>query len=164
MLRAALATALTAAALLAGSARAQQASEPGADEDPNLIVARTVQPRIAYRGIPTEDNPVMVRATTFPAQIFHGTLNGTLDQLLGDGDLGQRGSAGMAVHAATQALTGPALGNNVLLGPGGSAGAPPMGPGASVGGAIGAATAGLGDLITHSVMQAVAPAANGGGK
>lgn len=158
-------SALTALAVYGSTARAQQA--PAADdsgasvEDPNMIIARTVQPRIAYRGIATEDNPVQVRATMFPAQIFHGTLNGTLDRLLGDGELNQRGSSGLALNAATQALTGPALGGNALLGPS-ATGGPPIGSSASAGGAVGAATAGLGDLITNSVMQAVAPTAPAG--
>lgn len=158
--------ALASLALYGSVARAQEAPAPevsgAGDEDPNMIIARTLQPRVAYRGIPTEDNPVQVRATMFPAQIFHRTLNGTLDRLLGDGELNQRGSSGLALNAATQALTGPALGGNALLGPS-AAGGPPIGPSATVGGAVGAATAGLGDLITHSVMQAVAPAASAGG-
>ena len=158
--------ALTALASYGSAARAQQAPAPqesGAGAaDPNMIIARTVQPRIAYRGIPTGDNPVLVRATMFPAQIFHGTLNGTLDRLLGDGELDQHGSSGLALNAATQALPGPTLGGNALLGPS-ATGGPPIGPSASVGGAVGAATAGLGDLITPSVMQAVAPTALAGG-
>lgn len=161
-----LSCALMALAWYGSVASAQQAPAPqesGAGAaDPTMIVARTVQPRIAYRGIPTEDNPVRVRATMFPAQIFHGTLNGSLDRLLGDGELDQRGSSGLALNAAAQGLTSPALGGNALLGPSASGG-PPIGPSVSVGGAVGAATAGLDDLITHSVMQAVAPTAPAGG-
>lgn len=165
---AALPCAVAAVFAVAGQVHAQDAA-PGAtpindaSEDPSVVIARTVHPRIAYRALPAQDNPVRTQATTFPAQIFHGTLERSLAPLIGDAELDQHGSAGLSPTTATQALTGllvpadamGAANPNAMLG--GSASAPPMGPTMSVGGAVKSATAGIGDLVTGSVMQALAP-------
>lgn len=148
----------------AGAAQGQQAGP--ASEDPTVVVARTVHPRIAYRALPAQENPIRTEATTFPGQVFHGTLDRSLAPLIGDAELGQHGSSGLSPSAATGALTGllvpteslGASGNNGLLGPSATA---PMGPTASVGGAVTNATAGIADLVTGSVMQALAPQGNG---
>lgn len=134
-------------------------------QDPGINVARTVNPRIAYRGIPLEDNPIRVRATTFPSQIFHGTLNDSLGFLTDDAELGSNelgsntGSVGLAMDA-TRALLAPASDTRLLNGPAMGGGAP-LGMGGSVGGAIGNATQGLAGTITSAVLGAVqaAPAA-----
>lgn len=151
------------ACLVSLPARAQQAAGASA-QDPALVIARTVQPRIAYRGVPLEDNPVHSSATTFPARIFHGTLDRTITQLV-DGDLGQRGSAGVAAAASAMPALSSAttsLGGSALLGPSASGGTS-IGPAATVGGAVGGATAGLGGLITGNVMQTLDATRSGGG-
>ena len=94
---------LRAAAALAGlvvvpavCAQDAPSTAPGTGPDPVLIVTRTVQPRIAYRGLPRDQNPVHTQATVFPAQVFHRTLDGVLGQLVGDDALNQTASAGVA--------------------------------------------------------------------
>ncbi|MGN7917958.1 hypothetical protein [Lysobacter sp. 22409] len=146
--------------MFAGAAQGQQAGP--ASEDPTVVIARTVHPRIAYRALPAQENPIRTVATTFPGQVFHGTLDRSLAPLIGDAELGQHGSSGLSPSAATGALTGllvptESLGAG-LLGPSATA---PMGPTASVGGAVTNATAGIADLVTGSVMQALAPQGNG---
>ncbi len=142
-------------------------------ENPGMVVARTVNPRIAYRGVPTEENPIHTEATLFPARTFHAALDGTIGELLGDEALGARGSAGIhagvvagSVGAATQSAIGLVfLGGSGPLGSNMGAGATSIGPGAAVGGAVGRAvsggTAGFGSLI--GAMPAVVPARQGGG-
>lgn len=138
------------------------------EQDTTIVIARTVHPRIAYRALPAQDNPVHTQATAFPGQVFHGTLDRSLSPLLGDAELDQHGSTGLSPLLAgnTNTLNGllvPVGGAaNPMLGP--SASTAPMGPTASVGGAVTAATAGLGDRITGSVMQALAPQLQGSGR
>lgn len=140
-----------------------RAADPGADT--TVVIARTVHPRIAYRALPAQDNPVRTEATTFPGQVFHATLDRSLAPLLDDAALGQHGSGGIGVGAATDAVTG-LLVSGAGLGAGNPLGGPaasaPLGASASVGGAVVGATAGLGDTITGAVMQAVMPAATPG--
>lgn len=157
-------------ALLAPAAFAQQAAQ---QEDPGFVVARTVMPRIAYRGVPLEDNPIHTRATVFPARVFHSTLNNALDnalggngQALGDGELSAATGSGGIVMDATRnmlvpdAQTGAAgLG---LMGTGAAGGAP-LGMGASVGGSIRGATEGLGGTITGALSSALQPTAGAAG-
>lgn len=156
-------------ATAAVDARAQQGA--GSDKDPTVVIARTVHPRVAYRGIPLEENPVQTEATTFPGTVFHGAMDSMIGELV-DGELGQRGSAGIATGDAVQSaldngLSGLAPG--ALLGAGSASGGPARGPGASVGGAVsgvgsavGSATSNIGSLVTNSVMQAVGKAGDGG--
>lgn len=141
-----------------------QAQDAGG-EDPGVVVTRTVQPRIAYRGIPTQDNPIHARATTFPAQVFHGTMDDVLGRLAGEELLGQHGSAGLAGDVG-RALTGAGPAGTsaapaAVFGPAaqGALGRVPIGPGATVGGA----TAGIGERIGGSVLRVLAPAATPGG-
>ncbi|TKR30151.1 hypothetical protein FCE95_08370 [Luteimonas gilva] len=142
-------------ALLAPFASAQQAP---AQEDPGFVIARTVNPRIAYRGIPTEDNPIKVRATTFPAHIFHGTLDNALGDALGDNELnGATGSGGLVLKA-----TRDMLGTSAPIGAAGmgmagvsAGGGTPLGMGATVGGSVRGATEGLGGTITGALSNAM---------
>lgn len=142
-------------ALLAPIAFAQQAAP---EQDPGFVIARTVNPRIAYRGIPTEDNPVKVRATVFPAQIFHGTLGNALGDALGDNELnGATGSGGLVLKA-TRDMLGPQtpLGGAGMGMAGVSAnGGAPLGMGASVGGSVRGATEGLSGTITGALSNAM---------
>jgi hypothetical protein len=129
------------------SALAQQTGNPG-----DIIVERNVMPRDAFRAVPRDENPVAVRATTFPAPAFDSMLG----SLVSDSDLTQaHGSQGVASMSATggaaslQALTnllgGSATGSNVPVGTGG----------------IAPATTGIGGKISMSVTGALAPLSAG---
>ncbi|SDQ74833.1 hypothetical protein SAMN05443245_2608 [Paraburkholderia fungorum] len=126
-------------------AQAQQVTNPG-----DIIVERTVTPRDAFVPVPRDQDPVAVRATTFPANSF----NPAIAQLVGDTDLtNAHGSSGVAdngvlggtgMQAVTQILSGRATGNNIALNSG----------------SIGAPAAGIGGTITSSVTGALAPLSN----
>lgn len=115
-------------------------------KDPGMVIARTVNPRIAYRGIPIEENPIHSEATLFPARTFHSAIDGITGQLLGDDALGARGSAGVHAGAATEAVI-----RRVLAGESG-----PLGPG------LGARTAGMGANDALGGARAVGGAAVSG--
>jgi hypothetical protein len=127
------------------NAAAQQSVNPG-----DIIVERTITPRDAFVPVPHDQNPVAVRATTFPANSF----NPAIAQLVGDSDLtNAHGSSGVAqggvlggtgMQAVTQILSGKATGNNVALNSGG----------------IGMPGPGIGGTITSSVTGALAPLSN----
>lgn len=124
---------------------AQQAVNPG-----DIIVERTVTPRDAFIPVPKNQDPVAVRATTFPANSF----NPAVAQIVGDTDLtNAHGSSGVAdggvpggtgMQAVTQILSGRATGSNVALNSGG----------------IGLPAPGIGGTITSSVTGALAPLSN----
>ncbi|MFM0660034.1 hypothetical protein [Paraburkholderia sediminicola] len=124
------------------SATAQQTVNPG-----DIIVERTVTPRDAFVPVPRDQDPVAVRATTFPANSF----NPAIAQLVGDTDLtNAHGSSGVAdggvlggtgMQAVTQILSGKTTGNNIALNAGG----------------IGMPGPGIGGTITSSVTGALAP-------
>lgn len=160
--------------VLAPGIAAQETSDGAmAVEDPSMIIARTINPRIAYRGIPTEQNPIHTEATLFPARTFHAALDGTIGELLGDEALGARGSAGIhagvaagAVGAATQSTIRLVfLGGSSPLQSRTGAGATSIGPGATFGGtvsrAVGGGTAGFGGLV--GAMPGIMPTQQGGG-
>jgi len=142
-------------------------SRPG---DHVLVVTRTVQPRIAYRGVELADNPVRMQATVFPGRVFHHTVDDSLERLLGDSELVQVGSAGVGGGATIRALladgldlrSGQSSGVRAMAADGGAAGMAPMGMAASSGGAVSAATRGLGDTIQSSLVPALGTAAGGG--
>ena len=72
-----------------------------ADEPGDLIIERTITPRIAYDVVPKQDDPVAVRVTTFPKTTFDEVMGG----LVSDLDLnGARGSAGVAGGGSSSAL------------------------------------------------------------
>lgn len=156
---------LRAAAALAGlvvvpavCAQDAPSTAPGTGPDPVLIVTRTVQPRIAYRGLPRDQNPVHTQATVFPAQVFHRTLDGVLGQLVGDDALNQTASAGVAGFTTGPAMTDATgqLGTAVVMGTsqtalqGGIAGT--VGGIGGAGGPIGRATGGLAGTITGALL------------
>lgn len=124
---------------------AQQAVNPG-----DIIVERTITPRDAFTPVPKNQDPVAVRATTFPASTF----NPAIAELVGDNDLtNAHGSSGVSdggvaggtgMQAVTQILSGRATGNNVALNAG----------------SIGMPAAGIGGTITSSVTGALAPLSN----
>ena len=143
-------------------------------KDPGMVIARTVNPRIAYRGIPIEENPIHSEATLFPARTFHSAIDGITGQLLGDDALGARGSAGVHAGAATEAAMsrviagessplGPGLGRRTA-GMGANAALGGAGGGAAVGGAVGRAVGGgamAGGLF--GALPAIMPSRQGGG-
>jgi hypothetical protein len=146
LLPATLASAITLlSTCFASDALAQQVVNPG-----DIIVERTVTPRDAFVPVPRDQDPVAVRATTFPANTF----NPAIAQLVGDTDLtNAHGSSGVAsggvlggtgMQAVTQILSGKATGNSVALNAGG----------------IGAPGPGIGGTITSSVTGALAPLSN----
>ncbi|RDK01396.1 hypothetical protein DLM46_17945 [Paraburkholderia lacunae] len=146
---AALAAPAAAVVLLAAGfsvdAAAQQVTNPG-----DIIVERTITPRDAFVPVPKSEDPVAVRATTFPATSFDPAIA----QVVGDTDLtNAHGSTGVAeggvlgssgMQAVTQILSGKTTGNNVALNAG----------------TIGMPAPGVGGTITSSVTGALAPLSN----
>ncbi|WP_233802653.1 hypothetical protein [Paraburkholderia sp. HP33-1] len=134
----------------ASYAYAEQVANPG-----DIIVERSVTPRDAFVPVPRDQDPVAVRATTFPANSFDPAIA----TLVGDTDLtNAHGSTGVAaggalggtgMQAVTQILSGKATGNTIPLNSGG----------------IGGPAAGIGGTISSSVTGALAPLSNalGGG-
>lgn len=136
--------------------QAQQASNDSQALDHRIVVSRTVQARVAYRGIALDDNPVRVQARTFPSRVFQETLDASMERLVGDGELAHFGSIGIDRHAALHfaPLAGrPGAPTPLMLGGAGSASATPLGSGASAGGAVSAATRDLGNLVLGSLAQ-----------
>ncbi|RQR54366.1 hypothetical protein DIE19_25685 [Burkholderia sp. Bp9126] len=126
-----------------GAAHAQeQVANPG-----DIIVLRNVTPRVAYHNVPTDQDPVLSRATTFPSNSF----NPMMATMVSDLDLtNAHGSNGVApggmlgdlgMQAVTRALAGDAGGGSIVRG--------------AVGGAP--ATGGIGGMIAGSVTGALAP-------
>lgn len=150
-------------ALLAAPVLTVRADEPAPQAQPAapasagmpdqvLVLARTVHPRIAYRGPAPDENPVRVQVTVFPGDAMTDSLGAIGGSLLGDGEL-----AGTAPMVPLQQLTGPGgplMGLGAAFsGTGGSA--TPIGTAAnSVGGSVLRATNGLGSTITRAVMAA----------
>jgi hypothetical protein len=136
--------ALLLGALAAGAAtlaNAQQVTNPG-----DIIVERQITPRIAYDNVPKSQDPVLVRATTFPANSF----NPMMATLVSDADLtSAHGSTGLAeggvgaagLQAVTRILSGNTTGSNVALNNGN----------------IGTPAPGIGGTISSSVSGALAP-------
>ncbi|PCE27815.1 hypothetical protein BWP39_04725 [Paraburkholderia acidicola] len=130
-----------AAASGAGIAAAQQVVNPG-----DIIVEREITPRSAFAHVPRDQDPVAVRATTFPANTFDPMMA----QVVSDADLTTaRGSSGLApigamgdsIQGVTRILSGNVAGGNIPLGTGGA----------------GLAGAGIGGTIAQSVTGALAP-------
>ena len=132
------------AALAAGfaSTAGAQVTNPG-----DIIVERQITPRSAFDSVPTNQDPVLVRATTFPANSF----NPAMAQLASDTELTNAhgsngvntGSAlnGTGMQAVTRILSGNTTGSNIPLNSGG----------------IGQPAPGIGGTLTSSVTGALAP-------
>jgi hypothetical protein len=124
------------------TAAAQQVANPG-----DIIVERQITPRDAFVAVPTSQDPVAVRATTFPANTFDpamATLVTDSDLTNAHGSSGVGGNAalsGTGLQAVTQILSGKTTGNNIALNAGG----------------IGQPAAGIGGTISSSVVGALAP-------
>ncbi|WP_233850783.1 hypothetical protein [Paraburkholderia sp. HD33-4] len=143
--RSALLASVIVTACFASQAYAEQVANPG-----DVIVERSVMPRDAFVSVPRDQDPVAVRATTFPANSFDPTIA----TLVGDTDLtNAHGSTGVAeggalggtgMQAVTQILSGKATGNTIPLNAGG----------------IGGPAAGVGGTVSSSVTGALAPLSN----
>jgi hypothetical protein len=132
------------AAALATGVSAQQVANPG-----DIIVERDVTPRSAFDNVPKNQDPVLVRATTFPKNSYDPAIA----MLVSDTDLtNARGNSGVntggalageaaGTQAITRILVGNASGSNAALGADGSA--------QSMGG--------LGGTISSTVSGALAP-------
>ncbi|MDR3095502.1 MAG: hypothetical protein LBV73_00335 [Paraburkholderia sp.] len=132
------------AAALAAGVGAQQVANPG-----DIIVERDITPRSAFASVPKSQDPVLVRATTFPKNTFDPTMA----TLVSDTDLtNAHGNSGVNTNGA---LAGQAAGvqaiNRVLVGN-------PAGSGAALGaGGSAQAVGGLGGTISSTVTGALAP-------
>jgi hypothetical protein len=131
----------TLAAGVTTPASAEQFVNPG-----DIIVERQITPRIAYDNVPKSQDPVLVRATTFPASSF----NPIMATMVSDADLtSAHGSTGLAdagvgaagLQAVTRILSGNTTGSNVALNSGG----------------IGQPAPGIGGTISSSVSGALTP-------
>lgn len=133
------------AAALAAGVSAQQVVNPG-----DIIVERDITPRSAFANVPKSQDPVLVRATTFPKNSFDpamATLVNDTDLTNARGNSGVNTSGAMAgeaagVQAINRILVGsPAGGSNTALGAGGSA----------------SVVGGIGNTISSTVTGALAP-------
>lgn len=134
------------------------ATSPAGDapthEDQTLVVARTVEPRVAYRALEPKDNPVRVEATTFPGRTFHGAIDGLVGadgiQLAALDELAERVPVTAARGPGAMLL--PATTPSAAVQPG-------MGPAASAGrGGAGGAVVRATSMIAPTVLQGVAKA------
>ncbi|TAM05936.1 MAG: hypothetical protein EPN70_07085 [Paraburkholderia sp.] len=133
------------AAGVSAVAAAQQGDNPG-----DIVVARDITPRSAFANVPKRQDPVAVRATTFPASGFDPAMAAVAS----DADLtNARGSAGVAPGSTTntnanaagmQALTGILSGRNT---------------GSNVAMGASAQPGGIGNTISSGVNGALAPLA-----
>lgn len=132
--------------LVATSAFAQQVTNPG-----DIIVERDITPRIAYRSVPLDQDPVLVRATTFPANTFDPMMANVVSDL----ELTNAyGSSGIAPNGVASGNAGLAAVSQILTGsmPGGSINGGP--------GAMATPSGGIGGMISSSVTGALIPVAS----
>ncbi|MFD1555586.1 hypothetical protein ACFSHT_08080 [Paraburkholderia silviterrae] len=140
---AAVLSAAFAAALTAGVS-AQQVANPG-----DIIVERDITPRSAFASVPKSQDPVIVRATTFPKNSYDpamATLVSDTDLTNAHGNSGVNASGALAgeaagVQAINRILVGNPSGSNGALGAGGSA----------------QALGGIGGTISSTINGALAP-------
>ncbi|KGR92888.1 hypothetical protein [Burkholderia pseudomallei] len=134
--------AITLFGMVGANAFSQQSVNPG-----DIIVERTITPRIAYRPVPKDQDPVAVRATTFPASSFDPTMATAVSDLDLTNAHGSSGIApnGLAINAGMAAVT------QVLTGDTASRGFSHV----PTGGA--ASASGIGGMIAGSVTNTVAP-------
>lgn len=146
-----------AAAEETSAATPTQATPASAVPDPEVVITRRVQPRVAYRGVPLEANPVANRAAVFPRQVFHGAIDNVVGLLAADEELDARPATGLQpqlVAGTVDAATAPV--HALLAGPRAAAGAAtPLGGAARVDGTVSGATADLGSIITGALTPAL---------
>lgn len=138
----------------AGTAVASEAPGDGG-RDETLVLARSVMPRIAYRGLEPTQNPVKVESTVFPGRVFGATLDGLLGTLVGEDALDERAPAGLAAMRGSGDVAprpGFAPEPRGAL-PAGGASAP-LGAAGGIGGSVMRATSGIADTITAATLRA----------
>jgi hypothetical protein len=112
----------------------------------DIIVERDVTPRSAFDSVPKSQDPVLVRATTFPANTFDPTMAAVVSDAeltSAHGSTGviastTAGATAASMQVLTGVLSGRESGNNMAMGAGVQAG-------------------GMGGSITTSVTGALAP-------
>jgi len=132
------------AATLSAGVSAQQVTNPG-----DIVIERDITPRSAFASVPKNQDPVLVRATTFPKNSFDpamATLVTDTDLTNARGNSGVNTSGALAgeaagVQAINRILVGNPSASNAALGAGGSA----------------QAMGGLGGTISSTVNGALAP-------
>lgn len=142
-------------ALILSSPLAMAASPPEQDaRDQVLVVARDVMPRIAYRGLEPDQNPVRVQAVTFPGRIFHGAVDAMVADLVGESELQRTTTGGGLGMPAPMTQLTPSVHPEGAAGMGSmTAAQAPLGAGASPAGAIGRATAGIADAVLAATAR-----------
>jgi hypothetical protein len=135
----------------AGTAAMLPALPAVADEPGDLVIERTITPRIAYDVVPKKDDPVAVSETTFPKSTFDDVMGG----LVSDLDLnGARGSEGVAGSGSTSALAAATAALGV-----GSSGQQRNGAPMGLSGMGGTNT--IGTAISQTITGALAPLTSG---
>lgn len=138
--------------LLAGTLPLVAGAQSAPDADPQLILTRTVEPRVAYKALPrTTDNPVAAQAPVFPAVAFGNAMDGLVVQRVDDTVLGALGAGGLVNTGDPRSAK--FMPESLRLGPTAQGTAPAglSGPG----GAIGHATSGIGNVVTSTLAQAL---------
>lgn len=128
------------------------AAQTAASDDPYIVIARTVEPRVAYRGFDdATDNPIRAQAPLFPAAAFGRSIDGVIAEGVDDDVLRALGAGGVGASGGprTFGVVPQALG----FGPAAQGSAPAGLSGA--GGAIGHATSGIGGIVTSTLSQAL---------
>jgi len=139
-------------ALLASGAASAGETAPAGMADETMVVARSVMPRIAYRGLEPTANPVRVEATVFPGRVFNGVVGTLVERLAGDDELADRAPLQRPGVTAMRGTGVDMLGTGVgLQGAGPSASTR---TGGSIGSMVSAATAGIGDRVTQAMQRA----------
>ncbi|MBN4665048.1 hypothetical protein HUS70_09060 [Pandoraea nosoerga] len=137
-------------AMLPGSVRAEPAT-PG-----DLVIERNIGPRIAYRGLPREQNPIGIAVPAFPTGPFN-TAMGAVKQVT-DNELTGHGSAGL-ITSTVQSGISPVMGVLVGNARGGNALNTSNGVGGGFAGAMGGSggVGSIGTLVPSVISSALAP-------
>ncbi|AJG25068.1 hypothetical protein [Cupriavidus basilensis] len=142
------------AAFVAALASFSAIADPG-----DIVVLRSVEPRIAYRGIPQGDMPIAAAVEPFPSARFQQSTAAVASDLT-DSDLAAavgRSAAGAAVSGTSQSTTGRlALAPSQIEGLANGSGA------GSVSGGIAAQVAQATGNMTGALMHGLVPLAVGG--
>jgi hypothetical protein len=139
------------------------ATFPAFAQSSDIVILRSVEPRVAYRGIPPEEMPVSVAVQPFPTERFGHNVDAVVTSLT-DGDLAgavsRHHTTGAQGHAAMSARTPPASlpARHEPL----TAGDLPGPPGAGTGRVAGQVTQATG-AMTGALMRALAPLSAGAG-
>lgn len=137
------------------------AALPAFAQSSDIVILRSVEPRVAYRGVPPEDMPVSVAVQPFPAERFGHNVDAVVSSVT-DGDLAGAVSrprpAPLQSHPALTAGAAPPAAparHEALPASPASAGAVTTGVASHVTQATGA--------MTGALMRSLAPLAAGAG-